>query len=57
MLQRVETMRESLAMRADFNIPDLFKLFIKDLGFKKKGIELSDLFFTLRYTLGFSAIN
>lgn len=54
---QLEKWRRALSLRPDFNLKDLFKLLVRDVSWKKVGIEVDDLLYTLKYTLGFTDVS
>jgi hypothetical protein len=53
----LEKWRKSLSLRTDIHFPDIYKMFIRGLTTKKLGVDIDDLFYTLKYALGINPCN
>ena len=45
----LEKWRRALALRSDFTLPSFYCLLVKDLAWKKKGGDIDDLFYLMKY--------
>lgn len=48
----LEKWRKALSLRNDIHFADIYNMFTRGVASKKLGVDIDDIFYTLKYTLG-----